>query len=551
MPENIIIRNTQCPGDLVVLTAAIRELCRAHPGRFSFGIDVSERSVFKHNPHVNLLQETGRVMVARYPAIHQSNQRRVHFLWSFLDYLNKELGASAKLTEFKPDLYLSEEEKEVSPLPGRKYWVMASGGKMDYTAKWWQPSRWQRVVTALRDRFEFVQVGGTGDPKHPHIHPALMHTTNLIGKTSLHELARLISHSEGVLCVVACLTHIAAAFNKPCVVVAGGREAWWWEGYTQESRLLSMRHGDPTWEPPLNDTFVPQHYLHTMNQLPCCMERGCWKAHVEQCPPDMRIQVPDMLKRLPRCMDLITPEHVIGAVLSYYEPRTAPPVKEFHTSFTEEVPVVSVAPAEVVLAAPHIAQLPRNHRVTLAIQCEPNQALLPCIDLHAELKHVADLAFLSPDPNPALENFCVVADLLFVQGPHYGEQLRCALQRCTTPFFITLPARWSTTEQSLQRILDAVETRLSNVGTLVYKKQVDDNFGNILPKEQCLKPLLRNQRSGYGYTVFYPGNRIVVGHTDFLRRVPLEQFEDPVLLGEMLRQGGATLVEVGANLLHP
>lgn len=332
--RNIVLRNTQCPGDWVVLTAAIRELHKAYPGQFKTGIDVGETHLFQHNPYVDFSLRKGspdsQVVVAKYPMVHQSNQNRIHFMQAYIEYLNTQLKVKVSLTEFRPDLYLTDAEKAKPPHGVKKpYWVFASGGKRDYSAKWWDTDRWQTVIESMSKWVTLVQVGGRGS-NNDHVHPKLNNTINLVQQTTFRELMQLIYHSEGVMCVVTCLMHIAAAFNKPCVVVAGGREPYYWEAYTKESRLACMKRHNPSWEPPVEDSFVPHRFLHTVGTgtnpiavLPCCRNGGCWKSRIG--PKDLRahysictdqVQLPK--KYLPHCLDLITPDHVLSAVESYY-----------------------------------------------------------------------------------------------------------------------------------------------------------------------------------------------------------------------------------------
>jgi hypothetical protein len=47
---------------------------------------------------------------------------------------------------------------------------------------------------------------------------------NLIGQTSLRELIRLVAHAKGVVGHLSLPFLLAAAFRRPCVVIAGGRE---------------------------------------------------------------------------------------------------------------------------------------------------------------------------------------------------------------------------------------------------------------------------------------------------------------------------------------
>lgn len=325
--EPVVIRNTQSPGDIIVLTTAIRDINATYPGRFRFGIDTIERSIWAHNPAIDMSLRAGRKIVAKYPLVHQSNQQKVHFMWGFIDYLNQQLRTDAKLLDFRPALYLNEGEKKDPPFGLQKpYWVFASGGKRDFTAKWWDPDEWQKVVSSMSKWMHMVQVGGGS-----HVHPPLDGVTNLVGRTSMRDLFRLIYHAEGVMCVVTCLMHIAAAFNRPCVVVAGGREPYYWEAYTHEGRLVNMRRGQPMWKPPEKDDFIPHRFLHTVGTAPdnlgtlqCCDHHGCWSGRVGVKPPrDRHRYCKDYLDRggrnLPRCLSMITHEHVLHNVEWYYE----------------------------------------------------------------------------------------------------------------------------------------------------------------------------------------------------------------------------------------
>jgi hypothetical protein len=81
------------------------------------------------------------VVDCHYPLIHQSNTTPMHFLHGFPAYLNDALGLAIRVTEFKGDIHIGEEERQmfarVQALSGpvRPYWVLVSGGKFDYTIK--------------------------------------------------------------------------------------------------------------------------------------------------------------------------------------------------------------------------------------------------------------------------------------------------------------------------------------------------------------------------------------------------------------------------------
>jgi ADP-heptose:LPS heptosyltransferase len=185
------------------------------------------------------------------------------------------------------------------------FWIIVAGGKQDFTAKWWNPLSYQKVVDHFQGKIQFVQCGAARD-----WHPALTGVINLVGQTSLRDMVRLMYQADGVVCPVTFAMHLAAAVplrpgqvSRGCVVVAGGREPVQWEAY-------------------------PGHqFLHTQGALECCATGGCWKS---RCQPigdgdskdnDLCIKPVTIAENLliPRCMDLISPQRVIEAIELYYE----------------------------------------------------------------------------------------------------------------------------------------------------------------------------------------------------------------------------------------
>ena len=308
--ENLILRNYQSPGDIVMLTAAVRDLHRCYPGRFSTDVRTSAPALWENNPLITQLQDSpsgAREVECHYPLIHQSNQRPYHFLHGFIHYLNDVLDLRIVPTEFRGDIYLSDREKGARPhfenvaLPDN-YWLVVAGGKYDFTTKWWSPSRMQEVVDDFARSVDFVQVG-----ERDHYHPPLRNVVDLRGRTSLRQLVHLVHYARGVICPVTLLMHLAAAVETPsghaphraCVVIAGGREPPHWEAY-------------------------PFHqYLHTVGMLDCCANGGCWRSRVHPLGDgDEKDSPPSLCLRpvgdLPRCMDMITADHVKAAVNLYH-----------------------------------------------------------------------------------------------------------------------------------------------------------------------------------------------------------------------------------------
>ncbi|MEX1027808.1 MAG: glycosyltransferase family 9 protein, partial [Candidatus Paceibacterota bacterium] len=359
--QRLILKSFQSPGDIVMLSAAVRDLHAAYPGRYQTDVRTSADAIWQHNPHLTPLREgdTGVVSLdMHYPLIHQSNQRPYHFLHGYTQYLEQQLDLRIPVTKFRGDIHLSEAEKEAPPLAGicsharqslglplrekledqagkdrdgsharqslglplrekkelrplagelpEQFWIIIAGGKHDFTAKWWNPASYQAVVDHFRDRITFVQCG-----EAEHWHPRLNHVVDLVGRTTLREFIRLMYHAEGVLCPVTLAMHLAAAVEskpgrprtRPCVVVGGGREPAHWEAY-------------------------PNHqYISTNGALPCCAQGGCWKSRCQLVgdgdAKDRRdvceqpVQITDEL-RIPQCMQMITPEEVIRRIEIYH-----------------------------------------------------------------------------------------------------------------------------------------------------------------------------------------------------------------------------------------
>jgi ADP-heptose:LPS heptosyltransferase len=302
--EKWIFENWLSPGDIVMLTAAVRDLHRAYPGRFLTDVRTSCPALWEGNPHLTPLnpEDAGvRSMVCHYPLIHRSNSTPYHFIHGFIEYLNDELGLRIRPTEFKGDIHLDEAEK--APLDcvrtfsdqGQPYWIIVAGGKYDYTIKWWHRRRWQAVVDHFRGRLPFVQVGEKG-----HYHPPLAGVLDMRGKTTLRDLIRLVYHADGIVCPVTLHMHLAAAVPLPagrkrlrhCVVVAGGREPAHWEQYPGH------------------------HFLHTIGQLDCCAFSGCWKARTVPLGDGSTLDRPGSVcctlahEGIPKCMEMISADYV-------------------------------------------------------------------------------------------------------------------------------------------------------------------------------------------------------------------------------------------------
>ncbi len=336
--HTIILHNHWALGDTVCLSALVRDIQRAYPNQYEIQMSGHYAGVaWLNNPHCTKAPKspTGQLVEVEYGnGINACNAGdtapKKHFLSWFHHSFEQLTGMAVPVTEPKGDIHLTP--KELSNKPTGRYWVVVAGGKMDMTAKVWAAGYWQRTVDILASMgIRCVQAGGDFDR---HFHPKLERVEQLVGKTrSERDFFALIAGAEGVICGITAAMHIAAVFDKPCVVIAGGREAPWWEAYTNCYAPASF---GPTCSP----VKVEHAFLHTIGLLDCGvgnLDRGCWRNRavpVEQGDLIEPKKIRKLCKRpveiglqmIPECMRMITPDHVVEAVMLYYEKGYLPPI---------------------------------------------------------------------------------------------------------------------------------------------------------------------------------------------------------------------------------
>lgn len=349
----IFLKNFQSPGDILMLTAAVRDLKKAVP-ELSVNVATSAPDLWANNPYLDRSvseYNADRVISIGYPLIHQSDRLPYHFIHAFRKELELQLGIRIPQGDFHGDLHLSDDEKKLHPLveslclsrtlpstpstPGtprtraphpsqpsqpspcashlsslishNSYWLIDAGYKSDFTLKNWSAANCRKVVEILAGKVSFVQIGAR-DPGHRH--PNLPGVLDLTGKTSIRDLVRIMYHASGVLTPVSFPMHLAAAVPtpdgrlRPCVVVAGGREPVTWEAY-------------------------PGHqFLHTVGAFSCCRAKACWKSRAARLDDGSEKDSSLCLhpvsvagETIGACMAAISPETVASIIQLYHGNR--------------------------------------------------------------------------------------------------------------------------------------------------------------------------------------------------------------------------------------
>ncbi len=323
--RKVIFKNFQAPGDIVMMTAAIRDLHLNHPGKFITDVRTNSMSIWESNPYITKLDENDpevEVYKAEYPLIQQSNQGPYHFSEGFTENFESLLGIRISRRIGRGHIVIGQSEDgwgwterktwfdQYGLSPDIHYWILNAGYKNDFTAKMWPVERYQKIVDHFAGKISFVQIGHKS-----HNHPEMTGTINLVGKTDDRQLIRLVWASSGVLTPCSYPMTLAAAVpvkvgtcngrsDRPCVIVAGGREPSHWQAHTNHQ------------------------FVHTCGMLPCCSNGGCWKSRVKPIGDGDEKDKKNLCEyvvntqegvELPFCMDMITAEEIIRRIEMYYK----------------------------------------------------------------------------------------------------------------------------------------------------------------------------------------------------------------------------------------
>lgn len=303
-PQKLILKCGLPPGDVVTLTAAVRDLHTIYKGKYVTDVRTNYPELWVNSPYITKIEDGDQdawPVQMHYPAINKSNQYPVHFISGYSQYLGARLNLEMYSTAFKGDIHLNDQERNWTPQVGGDYWIVDCGGKNDFTTKWPSVARLQKVIDHFNG-VKFVQIGHAADT-----HPKLRGVVDLIGQTDMRQLVRLMYHAKGVISPLSLPVHLAAAVPtkddsiRPCVVIAGGREPAHWVRY-------------------------PNHtVLENVGTLDCCKSGACWRSRVvalndgdskdkslcEHPVDDGAGQI------IPLCVDRFTADDLIRAVGNY------------------------------------------------------------------------------------------------------------------------------------------------------------------------------------------------------------------------------------------
>ena len=264
--NRLLLTSNLPPGDMLMLTATVRDLHLSYPGQFRVCVSCSCPEIFLHNRDVvSIPRDKARIIPMHYPLYKTYTDSLIcsrHFIHGYRVYLEEYLGLPIKPTEFKGKIVFTRNEKELyKDLP--PFWIINCGWKNDFVVKRWSPERMRQVVRNF-PTMNFIQ---TGSGKYPNPIIDEPNVVNMVGKTSIRKFLSLMYHASGVITPVSFPMHASAAVPmppesvrtiRPCIVLGGGREC-------------------PTWE-----TYDGHTFMSTVGKKECCLNGGCGKARFEK-----------------------------------------------------------------------------------------------------------------------------------------------------------------------------------------------------------------------------------------------------------------------------
>ena len=283
-PKRYILKHSLDIGDCCMLTIALRDLHMAYSGEYITDIRTRWPDLFLNNPYVTPLGDhDAEILEVGYPSI--QNPGTHAFSDAFRLHLSELINRHIPFTSSNPDIHLTDTEKAENIVEREfgysgKYIVLSNGYKADVILKWYP--FFDEVVQILKNDIMFVTIGAANDHHFP-----IDNTLDLVGKTSLRDLIKVIYRSEMTVGGISVQMVLAAAFGKPAVVVAGGKEPASWQRYNYH------------------------RYLDVVGCLPCCPVGGCWRAKWNDCT--------SRAGGVPRCFAMISPKEVARNVLLYYK----------------------------------------------------------------------------------------------------------------------------------------------------------------------------------------------------------------------------------------
>lgn len=208
-------------GDELMLTAVAREVRKRNPDAL---IHVIARipEVFDRNPYVNLVSRRPRESVPWLRPFMVRNSPGFpwhrHFLHCLCEKVNITDHIELRTYIFPDERDQAYADKVVSELGAAPILLARTSDSAQTFRKIWPLSSWQRLAGELINLAPVVDIGLSGMALDI---PATGYR-NLVGKTTIHQLAALMGRAKALITMDSGPNHLAAAYELPTVCLLGG-----------------------------------------------------------------------------------------------------------------------------------------------------------------------------------------------------------------------------------------------------------------------------------------------------------------------------------------
>jgi ADP-heptose:LPS heptosyltransferase len=220
-PLVVLFRYTRALGDNLMLTTVAREVRKRNPDAIIHVI-AGLPGIFDRNPDVTFVSaepdhhvpQIGRYLI-RYEHRFPWTRHLLHYCVECVDIHDG--------IEIKPYIYPSEADREfarrtVERIGAPPILVTRAAGPRTNKKSW---PGWAETIPRLCEIAPVLDVGGASSPpacvEHPRFH-------DLLGATTVHQLAAIMELSALLVAPVTGVVHLAAASGLPALTIVGGSE---------------------------------------------------------------------------------------------------------------------------------------------------------------------------------------------------------------------------------------------------------------------------------------------------------------------------------------
>lgn len=223
------------PGDVWCLTGLLHDFADQVP-QDSLAVICGSSEIFGNSPFFRKPVQGALERVFAFDEVKRERMRYGSYdktdnmAEAMYRFCRREFGVNIQRRIMAPEFFPTEKERDFSPFdPRRKVCLVNSGYKFDVPCKHWGYQNFQKVVDALKDKIDFVQVGV--QRYETDFHVPLRGARCLLDQTTIRDLAVMVYHADYILTGISQLHHAAGIqCYKPrtCITVAGAREPENW-----------------------------------------------------------------------------------------------------------------------------------------------------------------------------------------------------------------------------------------------------------------------------------------------------------------------------------